>query len=358
MKLQFIVQQKSGIGYHRIVTPMDFMTMDEGDTSEMLWIVQDEHKIDGDVLLYSKFIWTGIDQLKALKEKGVKIVVDVDDSWDLPVSHPFYNIWQQRGSAQKVVDNIKIADLVMCTTLKLQEKIRQYNKNTVVIPNALPFGYDNYKPNPVPHEKMTFIYVGGSTHLPDIEMLRGKFKKMGGEPFIRNNAEFVLAGYEPTIIPRYYSKEDFDNKKPTMVQVRDVWDKMSSIFAETGTHRVLPSADLETYIDYYDQADVALIPLCNTEWNNHKSELKIIEAGCKGIPVICSKVLPYSNLYGREGIMWVENQDDWIKHIRYCIKNPNFVKDMGQKMSEWVRKDFDLLKWNETRKQVIKSLVK
>ena len=358
MKLQFIVQQKSGIAYHRIINPMEFIKWDEGDNAEMLWIMQDEHKIDGDILYYSKFIWTTADQLKALKDKGVKIIVDVDDSWDLPVSHPFYKIWNQRQSAQKVIENIKVADLVTCSTLKLQDKIRQYNKNTVVLPNALPFGFENYVPNPVPHEKMTFIYVGGSSHLIDIEMLRGKFKRIGSDPFIKNNAEFVLAGYEPTIIPQYTKREDVNVKEPTMVKVRDVWDKMSSVFAETGCHRILPSTDLENYIDYYDQADVALVPLMDTDWNNHKSELKIIEAGCKGIPVICSKVLPYSELYGKEGIMWVETPDDWVKHIRYCVKNPNFVKDMGQKMSEWVRKDYDLYKWSEVRKQVFKSVLK
>jgi processive 1,2-diacylglycerol beta-glucosyltransferase len=358
MRLQFVVQQKSGIAYHRLVTPMEFMQWDETDSSEMLWIVNDEHKIDGDILLYSKFIWTTPDQLKAIKAKGTKIVVDVDDSWDLPPLHPFYDVWKQRENAQKVIENIKIADLVICTTLKLQDKIRQYNKNTVVIPNALPFGYENYVPKPIAHEKMTFIYVGGSSHLLDIEMLKGKFKKIGGEPFIKNNAEFVLAGYEATSVPRYLSKEDFDNKKPTMVPVRDVWEKMTSIFAETRSYRILPSTDLEKYIDYYDQADVALIPLVNSDWNNHKSELKIIEAGCKGIPVICSKVLPYSTLYGKEGIMWVETPDDWIKHIRYCVKNPNFVKDMGQKMSEWVKEEYDLLKWNNVRKEVFKNLLK
>ena len=358
MKLQFIVQAKSGIAYHRLISPMEFMSWDETDQVEMLWIVQDEHKIDGDVLLYSKFISMEPDQIKMLKARGTKIIVDIDDSWDLPKSHFFYDIWQQRKSGQRVIDNIKLADLVICTTLKLQQKIREYNKSTIVIPNALPFGHENYVPNPIPHDKMTFIYVAGSSHLPDVEMLRGKFKRIGSDPFIKNNAEFVLAGYEPTVVPRYTTKEEVDTKTPKMVTLHDVWDKMKAIFAETGSSRILPSTDLEQYIDYYDQADVALIPLVDNDWNNHKSELKIIEAGCKGIPVICSKVLPYSALYGKEGIMWVETPDDWIKHIKYCIKNPEHVKEMGQKLNKWVKEEYDLINWNRVRKQVIKSLLK
>jgi len=358
MKLQFIVQAQSGIAYHRIINPMEFMQWDAEDSAEMLWIQEEEHKIDGDILLYSKFIATQPDQLKAFKKKGIKIVVDVDDSWDLPVNHYFYNTWKERDNAQKVIDNITLADVVTCTTMRLQDKIRQYNKNTVVIPNAFPFGHDVYKPMPVEHEKMGFIYVAGSSHVHDVEMLRGKFKRIGSDPYIKNNAEFILAGYKATHIPRYLTKEQQLKNEPVIVKIPDAWERMSSVFSQTGSHKILPSTDLDNYISYYDQADVAIIPLAETDWNSYKSELKIIEAACKGIPVICSKVLPYSTLYGKDGIMWVETPDDWIKHIKYCIKNPNFVKEMGEKMSTWAREEYDLIKWNQTRKELFKSLMK
>jgi len=358
MKVQFVVQGKSGIAYYRSINPMEFMQWDESDTAEMLWIGQDEHKIDADILFYSKFIGTDVEQIKLLKRKGIKIIVDVDDSWELPVDHPFYSTWQQRGNAQKIIENIKLADIVTCTTLRLQDKIRQYNKNTVVIPNAFPFGYDNYKPMPISHEKMSFIYAGGSYHVYDIELLRGKFKRIGGDPYIKKNAEFILAGYEPTYIEKFETRAQWEKQKPAKLQVSGVWEKMSNVFAQTNSYRILPSAQLDTYIDFYDQADVSLIPLRETNFNSYKSELKIVEAGCKGIPVICSKVLPYSTLYGKEGIMWIETSNDWIKHIKYCIKNPEYVKDMGAKLSEWVREDYDLIKWNKTRKELFKSLIK
>ena len=133
---------------------------------------------------------------------------------------------------------------------------------------------------------------------------------------------------------------------------------MKYVFSQTNSFKILPSTNLDDYINYYDQADVALVPLCKSDWNSYKSELKIMEAGCKQIPVICSNVEPYSTLKGKPGIMWVDTPDDWIKHIRYCIKNPEFVKEQGQALSEWVKEEFDLLKWNETRKQVLKNLIK
>lgn len=360
MRVQFVVQAKSGLSYHRLINPMDFMQWDEGDSAQMLYVVEDEHLIDGDILYFNKFIGMGADQLKSLQKKGVKIIVDVDDSWDLPVGHPFYETWIQRGNRQKVIDNIKLADIVICATEKLQRKVRELNKNTVIIPNAFPFGYDVYIPDPQPRQKMSFIYVAGSTHLPDVKLLEGKFKRIGGDAWIKERAEFILAGYEPTMVPRYNSKKDYEerNNNITMYKIQNVWDRMANIFSQTNSHRILPSTNLDEYINFYDQADVAIVPLCNTEWNSYKSELKIIEAAVKGIPVICSNVEPYSTLHSREGIMWIDKPDQWIEHIKYCIKNPNYVKDQGAKLQSWIKNEYDLLTWNQTRKELFKSLMK
>lgn len=363
MKIQFVVQPYSGISYHRLINPMEFMKLNEGDSAEMLWHGRDEHLIKCDILYYSKFLSTDVSILKQMKKlnKDMKIVVDVDDSWEMSPSHPVYEIWKRNGVAERVIENIEYADLVICTTLKLQDKIRKYNKNTVVIPNAFPFGHDVYKPIPVESNgKMRFIYVAGSTHVPDVNLLDGKFKRMGGDPFIKNNAEFILAGYEPTEIPRYHTKKDYleMNNNYTMVKINGPWDRMKHVFSQTNSYKILPSTNLDEYINFYDQADVAIIPLCKNDWNSYKSELKLIEAGCKHIPVICSDVEPYNLLKGKPGIMWVETPDDWIKHIKYCIKNPQFVKDQGAALAEWVKNDYDLLKWNVVRKQVLENLVK
>lgn len=360
MRVQFVVHPRSGLSYHRLINPMEFMQWEDGDSGDMLFVLEDEHKIDGDILYFNKFIGMAPEQLRALQKKGVKIVVDVDDSWDIPIGHAFYEIWKQRGNREKVIECLKLADVVFCTTLKLQDKVRELNKNTVVIPNAFPFGHDNYFPNPQPRQKMNFIYVAGSSHLPDTKLLEGKFKRIGGDQWMKDRAEFILAGYEPTMVPKYKTKADYEARNNNIVWVKsqNVWDRMVNIFSQTNSHRILPSTDLEKYIDYYDQADVAIVPLCDTEWNSYKSVLKIVEAGCKGIPAICSNVEPYKTMRPCEGVMWVERQDQWIEWFKYCIKNPNYVQDQGASLAAHVREEYDLLKWNETRMQVFKSLMK
>jgi len=258
-KLQCIVQPNSGIAYHRLVNPFSYIHMGEEWDKELLWFQVDEHKIDCDVLIYSKYIFTEPRWLKKIQEKGTKIIVDVDDSWDLPPAHPRYKEWMQGGYPKLVQENIKLADLVICATMKLQDKVRPLNNNTVVIPNSFPYGIEPYTPLPptIPRTKMNFIYAGGSTHLNDVRLLEGKFRRVGTDKWIQDRAEFLIAGYEKTEINRYATKEDYEKKTNnfTIVQVKTDWDRMVNIFRYTGSYGVVPSFNLdEPSSTWYQQA--------------------------------------------------------------------------------------------------------
>lgn len=361
MNIQAVIVEKSGLSYHRIVNPFEYMPWKEGDKHSLLWIGEGEMAINCDVLLYNKYIATPPEMLKMLQANGTKIVVDVDDMWDLPVWHPEYSNWVKSGKKEYIEENIKLADLVICTSMYLQDKVRGLNKNTVVIPNAFPYGYENYKPMPNEMGKMVFMYMGGVTHLQDVKLLEGKFRRIGSDSWIKDNATFILAGYERSRRIMYRTREDRDagnNNYITEEVTGGPYDHMKAVFSYTNSYDVYPTASLDEYINYYDMADVALVPLVDNEWNRCKSVLKIAEAGCKEIPVICSKVEPYwPELKNCPGIMWVEKPDDWMTHIKWCIKNPQKVKDMGKELGVYCREHYDLLKWNEVRYNVINSLL-
>lgn len=358
MKIKFIVQKNSGISYHRFINPMSYMQWEQGDSAELLWI-SEEQNLNCDILMYNKFCATSINDLKKLQEKGMKIVVDVDDLWTLPTTHPNYKAWEKNRHSERVAENIRIADMVICTSILLQDRVRELNKNTVVIPNAFPYGQENYRPIPILHDKTVFMYMGGSTHYPDVKLLEGKFKRINSDPYIKNNAEFVLAGYETGKAKRFMTQMDknADNDQYKMIDVPGEYGKMAAVFSQTSIHRILPSTNLDEYINYYDQADIALVPLVQNEWNSMKSVLKICEAGAKGIPVICSKVQPYwPELQNCPGIMWVEEGNDWLVHIKYCIKNPQKIRNMGWILGEYCKEHYNLIEWNKLRYQVLKSL--
>lgn len=338
---------------------MSYLKWDSGDSAEMLFEGDNTGKIDGNVLLYNKYCATNLNYLRSLQQQGLKIIVDVDDYWQLPDYHPNASEWSKRNHTEQIVEHIKNADLVICTTLALQEQVRNLNKSTVVIPNAFPFGYENYKPMPEPSEKMRFMYVGSMTHYRDVKLLEGRFKRINSLPDIKNNATFILAGYQKAKAKRFMSPYDMkaDNDQYIVIETRGPYDKMVSLLKNMPSYDILNSTDQDEYINFYDKCDVSLVPLENNFWNSMKSTLKFAEAGCKQVPVICSNVAPYSELSDYP-VMWVNHKDDWINHFRYCIKNPNKVKEMGEQLAERTKHDFDLFKWNEVRKQVITSLCK
>lgn len=365
MKIQCVVLENNGISYYRMVQPMDYLNRDaawvaQGNSASMLWAGSQEHLIDCDILVFNKYIYTDAEMLKVYKANGTKIVVDVDDHWVLPANH-VNKEWMATEKDKATVENLKIADLVICTSMRLQEEVRQYNKNTVVIPNALPFGEGLYQPlQRTENKKMAFMYAGGATHLPDVRLLEGKFRKIGSDPFIKNNAEFILAGYEQAKKRRYKTKADYDAKNDNYIieEARGPYQDMKAIFSQTGSYRVLPTAHVTEYIQYYDQADVSLIPLVDARWNSYKSCLKVLEAATRELPVIVSAVAPYKDeLHECPGIMWVNEPDDWIKSIKACIKAKEGAKMMGRWTADWIKEHYSLSKWNLVRKQVFQSLV-
>lgn len=361
MRIDYIVNQKAGCDYHRIVNPISYMPTGVDDTYRLLWMGVDEPKISCDILIYNKYIQTPVDILKQMQSNGLKIIVDIDDYWDLPIGHPNKQNWDNQETKELIEEHIKLADVVFCTSLELQKKVRNLNKNTVVIPNCFPFGADNYKPLPVPHEKITFMYMGGSTHLKDIKLLEGKFKRLGSDTWVRNNAEFILAGKDKTYQKKFLSNQDRDANNQNFIispVINGEYEKMENIFANTKSYRTLPSTNLDEYINYYDQADVALIPLVENNWNSYKSTLKIVECSVKAIPAICSKVAPYwPELKDAPGILWVEKPDDWITHIKWSINNPVKVIDLGKTLMEYGKKHFELTEWNEIRFAVFTNLM-
>jgi hypothetical protein len=107
----------------------------------------------------------------------------------------------------------------------------------------------------------------------------------------------------------------------------------------------------------YEEADIMLIPLENTAWHSSKSNLKMLEAATKKVPVICSAVEPYIN--DKEApVMWVRNQSDWYRHTKYLVKNKNAREDYGEKIYEWAKAKYDLLKVNENRRTAFADLIK
>jgi glycosyltransferase involved in cell wall biosynthesis len=103
--------------------------------------------------------------------------------------------------------------------------------------------------------------------------------------------------------------------------------------------------------------DIGLIPLKDTEFNRAKSNLKMLEMGAFGLPVIVSDVEPYQEL-SKNGInCLVVGKREWYKSIRKLIDNHSLCTDLGLQLKEDVIKFRNEVFWRKVRMEVYENLI-
>lgn len=327
-----LTNRNSGCGYHRVILPLAYMDGIKGYVTNVLT----EDKKDGwDVLLYNRVSGYDNSWQKLKDEIGIKVVMDIDDYWILPPNHLNYYDYQELQP--RIESNLANADIVTVTNNELAEKVRTFNENVFIVPNALPYGLGQFADYKRESQRVRIFWAGGVTHKFDIELLRGPVKRLHTH---KSKIQMVIGGYndgDP------YSKH--------------LWSGMFSAFTDGGNLPYLKihgTSPLD-YMDMYQYADIMLIPLEDSEWHGCKSNLKILEAAAKKVPCIVSRVKPYSNDLDAP-VLWVERKSDWFEHINFLIHNEQERKEMGERLHAWASEKYNFSRINEGRKQLFESI--
>lgn len=337
LRVLSLINTQSGCCYHRTRLPMTYLIADGLVRGVPRAASFDDAVKEADILFYNR-VPHGftLEHILALRKlHGFRIVVDLDDYWRLYPGHFLGQVWKHQRLQEQLVANLAAADAVICTNDRLREKIIPYNGNVHVVPNALPFGELQFSPDRSPSDRLRFIYAGGSSHFWDVRLLRPTMARLARETF---NSEVILAGTAPGV---------------------EIYRKMEADMGASGrlkTFRTITYQPLESYMDLYNDGDVALAPLVGNEFNSHKSNLKVLEAGCKRMPIIVSNTGPYLD-DPCPHIMRVDTPSEWYKWIRWCEKNPQHVTDIGLSTHEWVVEHNDLRAANSVRMEAFKSVL-
>jgi glycosyltransferase involved in cell wall biosynthesis len=334
MRIITVGQRNSGVSFHRLFNPVIYLPKDYAMMTDVL--TEEELEKGYDILFINRYIaGMEVQEVARLRDKyGFKLVVDVDDYWNLDPWHILYG----KYPTHKVIDHIMIADIVTCSNNDLALQISQYNKNCVIVPNALPYGEDQFTDVKTESEKVRFVYAGSVTHEKDIAILKNPMKRIAGDSMVKNNSTFILCGYS-------------EDKQVAEPWGRMINDYMCGFKVDGYIRGALP---VDQYMNFYNEADACLVPLVNSKFNSMKSNLKVLEAATKNAPVICSNVKPYADC---KYIIPVNNQSDWFTNIKKVVKDAIYRKEMGIANCEWCRENFNLIKVNNLRKQVFESLI-
>jgi len=330
MNIIGVTHKESGCGYHRVMLPLAFMNDIKGYVTN--YITEDKTD-DWDILLYNRICQYDLNWKKTKELLGCQVVMDIDDHWQLPVNHLYYNTYQD--IAERIERNLMQADLVTVTNSNLLNKVKQFNDNVIVMPNALPYGLSQFNDTRVKSDKVRLFWCGSISHDNDIKILKEPLKRLQG----RKDIQMVMGGYN-----------DSD------AYTKSIWDKMFSMFTGNLPSIKLHSASPTQYMDMYNYADIVLIPLEDSEWHACKSNLKILEAAAKRLPVICSNVAPY-NMDVDAPVLWVNNQKDWFRYINLLTNNPSLRENLGNELYAWATKRYNFQEINQQRYDAYKSII-
>jgi glycosyltransferase involved in cell wall biosynthesis len=329
--------------------------------------------------------------IQKLNELGIATVADIDDYWMPGKEHPIHDMIVVNKINEKIVANLKAAKYVSTTTPLFADEISKFNKNVVVFPNAINPNEPQFKEPTPESDRIRVGWLGGSSHLHDLQLLDQSFSKLTK---FSDKLQYVLCGFDTRGTVTEINAQTKEHKKRNILPHETVWAQYEKIFTQNYeivsedykkyllnySQEEFPNENSESYVRVwtkpvqsyaknYSKFDVSLAPIKNHMFNRMKSQLKVIESGFYKKALIASNLGPYTidlkhclnngNFVDGNALLVDENRNhsDWAKFIEKLVKNPNMIKDMGERLYETVKDKYDLNVVTKQRAEFYKSIV-
>ena len=173
--LAIIPNQVDGCVYHRIEIPLHHLKgFDLTQVNELDGMTDHQLK-DFEIVWFNRLngIVDSYKQIERLQKLGIKYVIDFDDSWSLPQEHLLYGSYKYYNIPQQLIHLAKNADAIFTTHKYLAGRLKRYNKNTHIAPNAIDPNQPQWQTEGKVLGNMTiFGWCGGVHHYQDLELMK------------------------------------------------------------------------------------------------------------------------------------------------------------------------------------------
>jgi glycosyltransferase involved in cell wall biosynthesis len=404
IKILAIPSDKHGVGKFRMMDPYSFIGNNYQDEIHVDITYNadnnDNYFKDYNIVVFHTFIHQtnheqNINRIKWLQSQGIKVIMDIDDLWFVDQRHPMFHVIKNSKVGEMKVDMMKLVDYVSTTTSIFAKTImdRLKIKNVLVFPNAVDETEPQYQINPTKSDKVRFGWLGGSSHLHDIELMSNGISSTYNT--FGNKVQFVLCGFDTRGTVTEIEQTTGQQKQRPIQPLETVWYKYEQIFTDNSKVLSLPyraylstftegdyddinepyrrrwTKEINSYATNYNTFDVSLAPLFESVFNGNKSQLKIIEAGFHKKAIIASETDPYTldlisavdeGKFNNKGnallVGTKKNHKDWAKHMKRLVENPNMIEDLGNRLYETVKDTYSLKKVCKDRVEFFKSIIK
>jgi glycosyltransferase involved in cell wall biosynthesis len=404
IKILAIPSDKHGVGKFRMMDPYTFIGNNYQDEVHVDITFNadnnDDYFKDYNIVVFHTFIHQtnhdqNISRIKWLQSQGIKVIMDIDDLWFVDQRHPMFHAIKNSKIGEMKVEMMKLVDYVSTTTPIFAKTImdRLKIKNVLIFPNAVDETEPQYQINPTKSDKVRFGWLGGSSHLHDIELMANGISTTHNS--FKDKVQFVLCGFDLRGTVTEIDQTTGQQKQRPIQPTETVWFKYEKFFTddykvlspeyksylhvfsetpyndENEPYRRRWTKEINSYATNYNTFDVSLAPLVDSLFNGNKSQLKVIEAGFHKKAIIASETDPYlidlisavdEGKFNNKGnallVGTKKNHKDWAKHMKRLIESPNMIEDLGNRLYETVKDTYSLKKVCKDRVEFFKSIIK
>jgi glycosyltransferase involved in cell wall biosynthesis len=314
---------ETGSGQYRVIKPMAELRDNgivDGAMLQRYLAPAELERIKPDALIFQRNLSRQfLDYMKSVKDYSSTFkVYEIDDLMqNMPLkSNP--KSTSPKVTVKLLREGIALADRLVVSTPGLAEAYATWNKDIKILELKLPQTlWKNLPQKSAERLKPRVGWAGGSTHTSDLELIADVVKDLSGE------VDWIFFGMCPQKF-RPYIKE-FHSGVPFHMYPKKL-------------------AELDL--------DLALAPLENSQFNDCKSNLRLLEYGACGLPVICSNTRAY--VESKLPVQIVKNRyKDWMDAIRSHVNDIEACKAKGailqiEVQAKWMLNAAELDRWKNT----------
>ncbi|KEF31683.1 O-antigen biosynthesis protein [Marinobacter nitratireducens] len=301
-----------GCGHYRMIQPINSMREQAvaGGMVSFDWLsVPEMVRLDPDVLVYQRQITDqAVEHMQYAKRILKKpTVYELDDYLpNLPIKSA-YRENMPKDILKSLRRSLKHVDRFVVSTEPLAEAFSGIHPDIQVIENCLPIcWWSDLTSLRHQSEKPRVGWAGGMGHTGDLELVEAVVKELADE------VDWVFFGMCPDGLRRFV-KEVHEG-----IEISQYPRKLASL-----------------------NLDLAIAPLEDNLFNRCKSNLRLLEYGACGFPVVCSDVEPYQA--HELPVTRVKNRfKDWVDAIRMHLSDLDETARSGDRLQQVVRKNWML----------------
>ncbi|MDF3933837.1 glycosyltransferase [Pseudomonas citronellolis] len=301
-----------GCGHYRVIQPFNALRAEgllDGSLSLGLLDVPSLERFQPDVILLQRQL--GDERLESMRRyKAFSAAFKVYELDDYLPGVPLKSVHRKQLDPSEMMRYLRrglsFVDRFVVSTEPLAESLAHLHADVRVMRNSLdPAWWDGLSGQRRTSAKPRVGWAGGSSHTGDLELIADVVKELAGE------VEWVFFGMCPEKLRPYVHE----------------------------FHRGIPIARYPAALAALN-LDLALAPVENNLFNECKSNLRLLEYGACGFPVVASDVRCYQ---GELPATLVKNRfRDWVDAIRMHLADLDASARLGDELQAAVRRDYML----------------